>query len=186
MRKHLFPLFTFLFFVVLNANIFAQTTNGQKTVTISYSWTRIKSFGSNQVAIWIEKADGRHIRTLFATKYTATGGYIHRPLSLSEWTQKFNLKEASKEQVDAITGSTPKSGMQTVVWDGKDQHGKTVEAGTYIVRMEANIHDADKMFFRGIITIGGEDAQTTGEITYSKPELAAGNTLFKNVLVEYK
>jgi hypothetical protein len=175
-----------LFTLAFNTGTFAQTANTQKLVTISYTWSRIQSPGSNQLAIWIEDTQGHHVRTLFATKFTTKGGYTYRPVSLSEWTKKFGLKDASKEQVDGITGSTPQSGRQTVVWDGKDQAGKTVAPGAYVVRMEANIHDADKMFFRAEIKIGGASGQTTGEITYSKPELASGKVLFKDVLVEYR
>ena len=96
------------------------------------------------------------------------------------------MKDATKEEVDAVSGSTPQSGKQTLTWNGNDKSGKTMPAGTYIVRMEANIHDADKMFFKGAIKIGGSARQTSGEITYTSPNLASGNVLFKDVLVEYK
>lgn len=165
---------------------FAQEKVQEKKVSITYTWYHIHSFGSNQIAVWIEDTMENHICTLFATRYTATGGYVKRPLSLSEWVAKFNLKNSSKEQVDAITGATPQSGKQTLVWNGKDKSGKVMPAGTYVVRMEANIHDADKMFFRGEIKTGGGDQKTNGEITYTDPGLASGNVLFKDVLVEYK
>ena len=170
----------------LYCNVFAQDKIQGKHVLITYTWTHIQSHGSNQLAVWIEDIKGNHIRTLFATKFTTRGGYIKRPLALSEWTAKFDLKNASKEEVDAVTGATPQSGQQTITWNCKDKSSKALPAGTYIVRMEANIHDADKMFFMGKIRIGGNAQHTTGEITYSSPNLASGDKLFKNVLVEYK
>jgi len=168
------------------AGVFVKANLPEKKVSITYTWSRIQSHGSNQIAVWIEDTKGKHICTLFATRYTATGGYAKRPVSLSEWTAKFNLSNASKEEVDAVSGATPQSGKQNFVWNCKDQSGKEVPAGSYVVRMEANILDADKMFFAGEIKIGGEAQQTTGKITYSRPELASGNVLFKDVLVEYK
>ena len=164
----------------------AQDNKTEKKVTVSYQWTRIQSHGSNQIAVWIEDTNGKLICTLFATRFTATGGYLKRPVALSEWTEKSGLKNASKQEVDAVTGATPSSGKQTLTWDCKDKTGKTVPDGTYIVRMEANILDTDKMFFAGKIQIGGNDEQTKGEITFSKPELSNGNVLFKDVVVEYK
>jgi len=164
----------------------AQNNNTEKKVTVSYQWTRIQTHGSNQIAVWIEDTKGKLICTLFATRYTATGGYIKRPVSLSEWTEKSDLKNATKQEVDAVSGATPSSGKQTLTWDCKDKTGKTVANGTYIVRMEANILDTNKMFFTGKIQIGGNDEQTKGEITFSKPGLADGNVLFKDVVVEYK
>lgn len=164
----------------------AQDNKNEKKVTISFQWTRIQTHGSNQIAVWIEDTKGKLICTLFATHFTATGGYLKRPVSLSEWTEKSDLKNATKQEVDAITGATPPSGTQTLTWNCKDKTGKTVPDGTYIVRMEANILDTDKMFFTGKIQIGGKDEQTKGEITFSKPGLADGNVLFKDVVVEYK
>jgi hypothetical protein len=186
MKKFYLSLCALILLSFLYNYIYAQDKNQEKNVIITYTWSRIQSYGSNQIAVWIEDIKGNHICTLFATRFTATGGYVKRPISLSEWTAKFDLKNASKEEVDAITGATPQSGKQTFIWNGKDKSGKAFPSGTYIVRMEANIHDADKMFFKGEIKIGGSDQKTVGEITYSSPNLASGNVLFKDVLVEYK
>jgi hypothetical protein len=183
-------LFITLSILILTGMLFhplvAQDSKTEKKVTVSYQWTRIQSHGSNQIAVWIEDTKGKLICTLFATRFTATGGYMKRPVSLSEWTEKSALKNATKQEVDAVTGATPSTGKQTLTWDCKDKTGKIVPDGTYIVRMEANILDSDKMFFTGKIHIGGNDEQTKGEITFSKPELADGNVLFKDVVVEYK
>ena len=186
MKKVYFALFTVILFGFLISKTYAQDKSQEKKVTISFTWARIQSHGSNQIAVWIEDTAGNHICTLFATKFTTTEGYLKRPVSLSEWTAKFDLKNAKQEEVDAITGATPQSGKQMYTWNCKDKSGKVYPVGTYIVRMEANIHDADKMFFRGKIKIGGVAGQTNGEITYSRPELASGNLLFKDVLVEYR
>jgi hypothetical protein len=163
----------------------SEKTSARK-VYITYDWSRIRTHGSNQVAIWIEDTKGNHIQTLFATKFTSKGGYKYRPVSLSEWTAKFDLKNAKPEEIDAVTGATPQTGPQALIWDGKDRSGKRMPNGKYIVRMEANILDADKMFFEGVIELGGADQKTAGKITYSRPELASGQVLFKNVQVEYK
>jgi hypothetical protein len=184
MKKYFLPIV--LLILVAMPNIFAQSESHEKNVIVTYTWTRISTHGSNQIAIWIEDVKGKHLATLFATKFTTQGGYIKRPVSLSEWTAKFDLKNASKEDVDAITGATPQSGAHTLTWNCKDKSGKTVSPGTYIVRMEANILDPDKMFFRGEIEIGASDNKTSGETTFSRPELADGNVLFKDVLIEYK
>ena len=186
MKKFYFTVCILIVSGFLFNNLISQEKTTNKKVIVTYNWSKIQSNGSNQIAIWIEDIKGNHISTLFATHYTATGGYIQRPLSLSEWTSKFDLKNATKVEVDAITGATPQSGKQTVTWNGKDKFGNIVPEGTYIVRMEANIHDADKMFFRGEIKIGGNEQQTKGEITFSSPNLATGNVLFKDVIVEYK
>ena len=167
-------------------SIFAQDKSPDKKVTVSYTWTKIQSYGSNQIAVWVEDLNGKFICTLFATRFTSKGGYLKRPVSLSEWTTKSDLKNATKLEVDAVTGATPSTGKQSFTWNCKDKSGKNSTAGTYVIRMEANIHDADKMFFRGEIKTGGNTCQTKGVITYSDSKLAGGKVLFSDVLVEYR
>lgn len=172
--------------LVFAGNLQAQTAPEGKKVTVTYQWVRIPGPGSNQVAIWVEDVRGSYVRTLFATRYTAQGGYVRRPVSLSEWVQKSDWKNAPKEEVDAVSGSTPAAGLQTVTWDGRDRTGKVMPAGTYVIRMEANILNEKKMFFRGEISVGGGNQKTNGNITYSEPGLESGNVLFRDVVVEYK
>ena len=183
-------LYITIFMVVLSGFIFnsviAQVKSPDKKVTVSYTWSKIQSYGSNQLAVWVEDLNGKYICTLFATRYTAKGGYLKRPVSLSEWTSKSDLKNAKKPEVDAITGATPSTGKQSLTWNCKDKSGKNISAGSYVIRMEANIHDDDKMFFRGEIKIGGNACQTSGVITFSDSKLAGGKVLFSDVLVEYK
>ena len=170
-----------LFFLLLTVSF-----SFAKVLTVTYNWSRLQSHGSNQMAVWLEDTKGKHISTLFVTQWGAKGGYLKRPLALSEWTVKFGLPNATKAEVDAISGATPQTGPQTLVWNGKDKKGKVVPPGTYVVRMEANIKDADKMFFRAEVKIGGKNQETKGAITFTRPELASGNVLFKDVLVQYK
>jgi len=186
MKKLYFTLFTLILSGFLFSSVNAHDKSPDKKVTVSYTWSKIQSYGSNQIAVWVEDTKGQYICTLFATRFTAKGGYLKRPLSLSEWTSKSELKNTTKPEVDAITGATPSSGKQSLTWNCTDKSGKIVPKGTYVLRMEANIHDADKMFFRGEIKVGGNTGQTKGEITFSDPKLASGKVLFSDVLVEYK
>ena len=186
MKKLYITLFTFVLPLFLFSSVNAQDKSPDNKVTVSFTWSKIQSYGSNQLAIWVEDLNGKYICTLFATRFTAKGGYLKRPLSLSEWTTKSDLKNARKPEVDALTGATPSTGKQSFTWNCKDKSGKKITAGTYVIRMEANIHDADKMFFRGEIKIGGNACQTKGFITYSDSKLAGGKVLFSDVLVEYR
>jgi hypothetical protein len=175
----------FLLFLI-SFNLFSQKAEKAKQVNITYNWHKIPGHGSNQLAVWVEDEKGNYICTIYATKFTATGGYKYRQVSLSEWTSKSNLKGLSKEEIDGLTGATQPAGKQTLVWNCKDSTRKMVPNGTYVIRMEANIHDADKMFYCGKIVIGKKSQVATGAITFSKPELASGSVLFSDVAVEYK
>ena len=186
MKKLYITLFTFVLSLFLFNSVNAQDKSPDNKVTVSFTWSKIQSYGSNQLAVWVEDLNGKYICTLFATRFTSKGGYLKRPVSLSEWTTKSDLKNATKLEVDAVTGATPSTGKQSFTWNCKDKSGKNSTAGTYVIRMEANIHDADKMFFRGEIKTGGNTCQTKGVITYSDSKLAGGKVLFSDVLVEYR
>jgi len=107
------------------------------------------------MAVWIENAKGEYIRSVYATKYTARGGYVRRPVSLSVWRSKAGWEKASPEEIDAVSGSTLEAGIHTLTWDGKDKNGNLVPDGKYHVRIEANILNEKKMFSEAIIEMGG-------------------------------
>ena len=44
-------------------------------VTISFDFVRQFGSASNQHAVWIEDSDGNVVRSLFASRWTANGGY---------------------------------------------------------------------------------------------------------------
>lgn len=181
---HLVGIIALIF--LLTPAVKSQTGNSNGTLTVSYSWTRIPTHGSNQIAIWVEDTAGNFIATLFATQFTASGGYEKRPVSLSVWAEKSGLAAAPKEEVDAVSGSTPASGKQMVTWNCKDKSGKAVNPGVYIVRMEANIKNEHKMFFIGEILIGYTEQQATGEISIEGSETSTGEVLFQDVQLTYK
>ena len=98
-------------------------------VIISFDYERISGPASNQWAVWIEDMDGNLIRTLYATAWTADGGYKTRPDSIALWAEKSGLASMSKDEVDAISGATPRAGTQSYVWDLTDANGNTVAPG---------------------------------------------------------
>lgn len=184
--KNYFAIFTLLVIIFSSGKADCQAQSSEKKVIITYTWSRIDTHGSNQIAVWVEDTAGSFIRTISATRFTTSGGYIKRPVALSEWVVKSDLKSRSKDEIDAITGSTQPSGKQSLTWDCKDNAGNPLPFGKYVIRMEANIQDTDKMYFRGLITIGEGNQEIKGETYFSRPELASGNILFKDVSVEYK
>lgn len=98
---------------------------------------------------------GNHIRTLYATKWTARGGYKSRPDSIPIWVEKTNLASMSKAEVDAVSGATPRSGAQTYTWDLTDSNSQSVEPGEYRFFVEGTLRWKNQVMYSGIIDIGG-------------------------------
>ncbi|MDR2702218.1 MAG: DUF2271 domain-containing protein [Spirochaetaceae bacterium] len=156
---------TFLvwFFVCVASALFAQTNK----VEVNFTYTKQSGFASNQFAVWIEDAQGRHIKTLYATKFTAAGGWQKREFSLPLWVKQSNLAGMKKPQVDAITGSTPKSGDQRYVWDGTDSTGKAVPAGEYRVIVEGSLRNENSVIYTAVVKLGGEKGKVTAQARYT-------------------
>lgn len=109
---------------------------------------------SNQFAIWIEDLDGNYVASVFATRYTAMGGYKQRALSLPEWRKVSGWDSKQTEYVDAVSGATPASGNHQAVWDCRDAKGNLVDPGRYIYKMEGNIFWENRVVWTGEVEIG--------------------------------
>lgn len=79
--RRLIPTITVMIFLVsLSA---CKNDNGQiemsapelGTLTVTFDFEKQSGYASNQFAVWIEDVDGNLINTLYATRFTATGGY---------------------------------------------------------------------------------------------------------------
>jgi hypothetical protein len=154
--------FFVLLFVCAALALFAQTNK----VEVSFTYTKQSGSGSNQFAVWIEDAQGRYIKTLYATRFTAAGGWAKREFSLPQWVKQSNLAGMSKPQVDAVTGPTPKGGSLQYIWDGTDSTGKAVPAGEYRVIVEASLRNENAVIYTAAIKLG-ERGRVTAQARYT-------------------
>ena len=126
----------------------------QAAAELSFSFTRQSGFASNQFAVWIEDSQGAHIKTLYATRFTANGGWKKRPTSIPLWVKQSSLSGMTKPQVDALTGATPKSGTLTYRWDGADSRGASLPAGDYVLFLEGTLRGDNQVIYRAPIRLG--------------------------------
>ena len=147
MRKILFAMVLML----AASGLFAQSNK----VEISFNYSYQKGFASNQFALWIEDAEGGYIKTLFATRYTAAGGWKKRENSLPLWVKRSSLAEMNKAQIDALSGATPKTGgTLTFTWDGKDSTGKQLTEGKYTILLEATLRNENRVLYTAPVKLG--------------------------------
>ncbi|RJL26626.1 DUF2271 domain-containing protein [Bailinhaonella thermotolerans] len=123
-------------------------------VRIDYRLTRLPTHASNQIAIWIEDRAGRYVRTLFATSFTANGGYVRRPMSLPRWREAADWENATEAEIRAASRPAQESGEHSVYWDGTDRNGRPVPPGTYVYRIEGNVLWENRVLFTGEIRVG--------------------------------
>ena len=142
-----------------------SSQNGK--MTISFDYRSQDGYASNQFAVWVENADGDVVKTLYATRFAAKGGYEKRPDAIPLWVERSGV--ASMKDVDTITSATPKSGKLEFSWDLTDASGARVPDGTYRYYVEGTLRWKNEVLFNGEITLGPSAAssQATAEYNYA-------------------
>jgi len=150
---------------------------------ITFSFTRQSGAASNQYAIWIENAQGQHIKTIYATRWTANGGWSQRPTSIPLWVDRSNLSGMSSAQIDAVSSATPRTGSVTYTWDGTNSNGELVPAGDYTLILEGTLRWEDQVYYRAPIRLGQGEATPQISIEYIG-NLMAERSMISNVSVK--
>lgn len=131
-----------------------QTGVSSERLDITFDYQR-GGIASSQYAIWVEDAIGRPVRTIFVTRFTATRGFSERPDAVPTWVARANPAQMTPDQVDAVSGATPSNGRLHYIWDGKDDQGKTISAGTYTVFLEGTLYWNTRVLYSAQVQWGG-------------------------------
>jgi thiamine biosynthesis lipoprotein ApbE len=88
------------------------------------------------VAVWIEDKDHFPVKTI-ALWYDGKSRYLPE---MRAWYRADRLRGMAEgsQIVDTVTSATRPAGKYTLQWDGKDNAGKPVRAGSYTVCIEAS------------------------------------------------
>jgi hypothetical protein len=177
----------YLFILLLPVTIMACTTSQEKTgnaaVELSFTYKRLSGTASNQFAVWVEDEQGKFVKTLYATKFTAKGGWKSRETSIPVWVKKSGLANLTSTQVDSITGATPKTGTLVYTWDGTDSNGKALPVGNYILFLEGTLRRENQVLYRAPISLGKVSAAAEVSPEY-KGEATADRSMISDVKVK--
>lgn len=99
------------------------------------------------VAVWIESAQGKTIKTLSVWRKEAD--WLK---DMRRWWRKAGRYDQG--ELDAVTGATRRPGVHRVKWDGTDQAGQTVEPGKYFVNIEAAREHGSRSWVRSAVVLG--------------------------------
>jgi hypothetical protein len=144
-----------------------QAASAKPVAELSFSFVRQSGSASNQYAVWVEDAQGKLIKTLYATRYTAAGGWKVRESYIPVWVKKSGLANMTKAETDALTGPTPRSGALTYAWDGTDSKGAALPDGSYVICLEATLRWENQAMFRAPVRIGQGSAEAKASAEYA-------------------
>jgi len=139
----------------------------QPAAELTFDFTRLRGVASNQFAVWVEDAQGRYVKTLYAVRWTANGGWRRRPTSIPVWVEKSGLSEKTQTQVDAVSAATPGTGKLTYTWDGTDSRGAVVPAGDYVIFLEGTLRWANQVLYSAPVSLGQGPATPQVKVEYS-------------------
>ena len=132
--------------------------------------------------------EGNYINTIYATQWTASGGYKSRPDSIALWVNKSNIASMPDYYVDAISGATPKSsGSQSYAWNLKDINGDTVLPGEYKVFVEGTLRWKNYVLYSCAITIDDAPVTVQADVEFiyeaSDRQAALTNDSLENAMI---
>ena len=175
------------FLFILSLLMFGCNSNQKQENTIleiKVDYEKQPGHASNQYAAWIENEEGTLVKTLFVTSYTAEGGYKPRPACVPLWVKKANPENLTIEEVDAFSGATPQSGLQTYIWDLTDNNGAPVSKGAYTIIVEGTLYGDSEVIFKTPVTIGGKENSFNTEMSFTSED-EKNKGMIKSVTVEY-
>lgn len=168
-----------------NGSVIALAEQPNGTVAISLDYKERNTYSSNQFAIWIEDLKGNFVKTVYVTSFSANGGYKKREDAIPIWVEKSNIVSASQDEIDAISGATPKSGNLMYIWNLTDENGQGVADGEYNFFVEATVYEKSRILFSGTIDISDEDTTVTADAAYTT-ELAKKEANITGVTATWK
>lgn len=161
-----------------------DATTPNTVLTIRLNFERSGTSASNQYAVWIENTAGEVVRTLYVSNFTANGGYQRREDCVPTWVAHAHPAQMSADELDAVSGATPRSGQQAHTWDGKDERGNVVTEGEYRIYVEGTLYWSSTVLYSGVFGWGGDNQTIRLTPGFSKEDQTNRN-MITEVVAEY-
>ena len=123
-----------------------------KAIEISFTYQHAPTMASNQMAVWIEDADGAMVKTLLVTNFTAgRRGYRNREMSLPAWVAMAEPESMTDQEIDAVSCATPGQGRLSYLWDFTDDLGQQVPEGVYTIHVEGTFFWESDVVYTAVV-----------------------------------
>ena len=132
------------------------------------------------VAVWIEDSEGFSVRTL--ALWLQAGGSRWHP-DLRRWYRDDQARKLVDDTnlISTISKPTKAPGKYTVTWDGLDDGGQPVKAGTYTILIEAAREHGTYQLIRQELTLGDKpiEKKLAGNVEINAARIIYGGNAAK-------
>ena len=147
------------------------SSEGAAGIEICFIYQRGTTIASNQLAVWVEDADGAVVKTLMVTDFTAgRRGYRDRTMSLPAWVAAADPESMTDEEIDTVSGATPGQGELVYVWDFTNQSGGRVPEGIYTVHVEGTFYWESDVLYTAVINTTNPGNEVPVEMKRTAPD----------------
>ena len=167
--------------------VFAEDTSSENTagIEISFTYQRGTTIASNQLAVWVEDAEGAVVKTLLVTDFTAgRRGYRNRTMSLPVWVAASDPESMTDEEIDTVSGATPGQGELVYVWDFTNQSGVRVPDGIYTVHVEGTFYWESDVLYTAVIDTANPGNEIPVEMERTAPDTHENENMISDVTIK--
>ena len=159
-----------------------------KKIKVSLEYKRMSTMASNQIAVWVENENGKVIKTLMVTDFTAANrGYRERDMALSGWVKSAQPEKMTDDELDAISSATPAEGELSYTWDMTDESGERVSDGVYQIKVEGTLFwESNVLYTAEVDTQKTKEGKITVKQKRSEPDNHENESMIQNIKITAK
>ncbi|GAA0362550.1 DUF2271 domain-containing protein [Bowmanella denitrificans] len=122
----------------------------QLDITLNQPQLDVQPYHRPYIAVWVEDAQRNPVATIALWKQMEEGDKWLK--DLRQFWRK--IGRSAGNEIDGVTGATRRPGDHQLQWDGKDNLGKPLPAGEYLLNIEASREEGGRDYHRVAITLG--------------------------------
>ena len=129
-------------------------------IEINRPQNAVRGYRRPYVAAWLADKDGFPVRTISLWVQQAPPGERWVP-DLRQWYRDDRVRQLVDDLnlVDAVSSATRNAGKHKVAWDGNDDNGKPLPAGTYTLIVESAREHGTYQIIREKLELGAKAFQ---------------------------
>ena len=156
--------------------------SSSKAIEISFTYQHAPTMASNQMAVWIEDADGAMVKTLLVTNFTAgRRGYRNREMSLPAWVAAAEPESMTDQEIDAVSSATPGQGRLMYLWDFTDDLEQPVPEGVYTIHVEGTFFWESDVVYTAIVDTANLADEIAVEMERTAPDTHDNENMITDV-----